>query len=245
MIPKVIHYCWFGGKPLPESAMKCINSWKKYLPGYEIMRWDESNFDVRSVPYVSQAYDAGKYAFVSDYARFCILHAHGGIYFDTDVEVVSPIDDILETGPYMGCEHMLSGDVAVNPGLGMAAEPGMAFLSQMIEKYRRLNFRKEDGSLDMTTIVSYTTDALSAEGFVCDDTLQRCCGFNIYPTEYFCPLDYRTGKLTMTRNTRTIHHYAATWHTWKDKWIRFKRIFFTESQIRKISAFLNRFRKKH
>ena len=245
MIPKVIHYCWFGGKPLPESALKCINSWKKYLPDYEIIRWDESNFDVRAVPYISQAYDAGKYAFVSDYARFHILYHNGGIYFDTDVEVIAPVDDIIAAGPFLGCEHTLSGEVAVAPGLGIAAEPSMPFMLELSESYRHMTFRNDDGSLNLTTIVKYTTDALLNCGFVREDRLQQCCGFNIYPTDYFCPLDYRTGKLTITRNTRTIHHYAATWHTPKDKWIRFKRIFFTESQIRKISAFLNRFRKRH
>ena len=95
MIPKVIHYCWFGGKPLPASAQKCIDSWKKFLPGYEIVRWDESNFDVRAIPYISEAYDAGKYAFVSDYARFWVLYNFGGLYFDTDVEVIRPMDDII------------------------------------------------------------------------------------------------------------------------------------------------------
>ena len=243
MIPKVIHYCWFGGKPLPESALKCISSWKKFLPDYEIRRWDESNFDVRAIPYVADAYDAGKYAFVSDYARFCILHAHGGIYFDTDVEVVAPMDDILASGPFLGCEHALSGEVAVAPGLGMAAYPGMPFLAEMSESYHGLRFRNDDGSFNTVTIVKYTTDALVSKGFVKEDRFQTCCGFSIYPTDYFCPLDYRTGKLTKTVNTRTIHHYAATWHTWKDKWVRIKRIFFSEEQIRRISAFLDRFRK--
>lgn len=104
-IPKVIHYCWFGGNPLPSLAEKCIASWRKYLPDYEIKRWDESNFDVNIIPYTKQAYEAKKYAFVSDYARFWILYNYGGLYFDTDVEVIRSMDDIIAAGPFMGCEN--------------------------------------------------------------------------------------------------------------------------------------------
>ena len=105
MIPKIIHYCWFGRNPLPESAIKCINSWKKFFPDYEIKEWNEDNFDVNIIPYTAEAYEAKKYAFVSDYARFWILYHFGGIYFDTDVEVIKPFDDILERGPFMGREQ--------------------------------------------------------------------------------------------------------------------------------------------
>ena len=105
MIPKVIHYCWFGRNPLPPLAVKCIESWKKFLPGYEIKEWNEDNFDVNIIPYIQEAYEARKYAFVSDYARFYILYHHGGIYFDTDVEVIKSIDDIIERGAFMGCEN--------------------------------------------------------------------------------------------------------------------------------------------
>lgn len=244
MIPKVIHYCWFGGRPLPESALECIKSWKKYLPDHEIVQWNESNFDVRMCPYTSQAYDAGKYAFVSDYARFYILYHHGGIYFDTDVEVVAPMSDVLKAGPFMGCERALAGGIGVAPGLGIAAEPEMELFKDLLEKYDGLRFLNEDGSLNMTTIVKYTTELFEERGFVREDRLQECCGFKIYPTDWFCPLDYGTGILTTTVNTRTIHHYAATWHTAGDKWIRLKRVFFSESQIKAISSFLDRFRKK-
>ena len=105
MIPKVIHYCWFGGNPLPASAKKCIASWRKYLPDYEIKEWNESNFDVNIIPYTAEAYKAKKYAFVSDYARFWILYKYGGLYFDTDVEVIKNMDDIIAKGAFMGCEN--------------------------------------------------------------------------------------------------------------------------------------------
>ena len=110
MIPKIIHYCWFGRNPLPELAQKCIASWKKYLPDYEIKEWNEDNFDVNIIPYTAEAYAAKKYAFVSDYARFWILYKYGGIYFDTDVEVIRPIDDIIAKGNFMGCETDARGE---------------------------------------------------------------------------------------------------------------------------------------
>ena len=137
MIPKVIHYCWFGGNELPESAKKCIDSWRKFFPDYEIKEWNESNYDVRKNIYISQAYDAGKYAFVSDYARFDVLYQFGGIYFDTDVEVIKSFEDILTQGSFMGCEidgetHTEEKDKSirenkcVNPGVGMAASAGLS-----------------------------------------------------------------------------------------------------------------------
>ena len=127
-IPHVIHYCWFGGNPLGENELKCIGSWERFLPGYKIVRWDESNFDVRCCEYVSEAYDAKKWAFVSDYARFKILYDQGGLYFDTDVELIRPIDDLLAEGPFMGFEvDCGSGQQPyVNAGLGLAANSGLS-----------------------------------------------------------------------------------------------------------------------
>ena len=244
MIPKQIHYCWFGRKPLPESARRCIDSWRRFMPGYEIVEWNEDNFDVDMIPYASQAYKSGKYAFVSDYARFWILYHHGGVYFDTDVEVIRPLDEILSEGPFMGCEKTISGAVAVAPGLGIAAEPQMPVFQELMDMYSRMQFLNEDGSLNTVTVVKYTTDILSTHGFVPEDRLQVCAGLNIWPVEYFCPVDYRSGKCTITPNTYTIHHYAASWHSAKDKWAMLKRRFFTERQIRAISAFLDRWRKR-
>lgn len=139
MIPKIIHYCWFGRGSLPELAQKCIASWKKYLPDYEIKEWNEDNFDVNIIPYTAEAYAQKKYAFVSDYARFWILYKYGGIYFDTDVEVIRSIDDIIAKGNFMGFEtnpnSQKSGDASeasVNPGLGMGVAPGLGIINHML-----------------------------------------------------------------------------------------------------------------
>ncbi|MDD7637393.1 MAG: glycosyltransferase [Clostridiales bacterium] len=211
MIPKIIHYCWFGGKPLPKSAEKCIASWKKYLPDYDIKRWDESNFDVNAIPYTREAYAACKYAFVSDYARFWILYHYGGVYFDTDVEVIRPIDDIINRGGFLGVESNRNGIYTVNPGLGFAATQGTAVIGEMINLYSTFHFINTDGALDLKNIVEITTEYLSARGLRNTDEIQQCCGFTIYPKDYFCPIDYDTRELKITENTRTIHHYAESW----------------------------------
>ena len=211
MIPKIIHYCWFGGKPLPKSAEKCIASWKKYLPDYDIKRWDESNFDVNAIPYTREAYAACKYAFVCDYARFWILYHYGGVYFDTDVEVIRPIDDIINRGGFLGVESNRNGIYTVNPGLGFAATQGTAVIGEMMNLYSTFHFINTDGASDLKNIVEITTDYLSSKGLQNTDEIQDCCGFTIYPKDYFCPIDYDTRELKITENTRTIHHYAESW----------------------------------
>lgn len=215
MIPRIIHYCWFGRNPLPESAIKCIDSWKKFFPDYEIKEWNEDNFDVNIIPYTQQAYEAKKYAFVSDYARFKILYEHGGLYFDTDVEVIKPMDDIIAAGPFMGfeidpCVNRPIGAVA--PGLGMGAEKGMRIYSDVLGYYSQLNFIKEDGSYNITdAVVNITTRVLLKAGLENKKGIQILVGVVIYPSDYFNPFDDITGMLHKTKNTRTIHWYSKSW----------------------------------
>lgn len=224
-IPKVIHYCWFGGNPLPKSALACINSWKKYFPDYEIKEWNETNFDVHCNKYCSEAYDAKKYAFVSDFARFKILYDEGGVYFDTDVEVIKSFAPILENGAFMGCEtqSVYTNSVAVAPGLGLAINPGLGLVKEILDDYEASSFLKEDGSFDLTTIVQRTTSILKKHGLAEMRGIQQVEGITIYPSEYFCPKDKDTLKLNLTENSYSIHHYDATWYS-KDmkfkKWIR-------------------------
>jgi mannosyltransferase OCH1-like enzyme len=228
MIPKIIHYCWFGRNPLPPFAIKCIESWKKYLPEYEIKEWNEDNFDVNIIPYTKEAYETKKYAFVSDYARFWILYNYGGLYFDTDVEVIKNMDDIIVRGPFMGCEKDASDttvasvvpglDLGVNPGLGLGVNPGLGLYKELLNEYAKLHFINSDGSLNQKTIVAYTSEILCRHGLKHTNQIQECAGVWIYPKEYFCPIDYNSGKKELTINTRTIHHYSATWKTSKQKY---------------------------
>lgn len=221
MIPKIIHYCWFGGKPLPDMAKKCIKSWKVYFPDYEIKEWNETNFDVNCCLYVKEAYEEKKWAFVSDYARFWILYNYGGLYFDTDVEVVASLEDIISHGPYMGIEGSTQTDFRgkrrfvkkVNPGLGIAAMSKMPIYAEILEEYEKRHFKQPDGMLDITTVVEYVTNILEKHGYHTSDGIIIVEGISIYPFDFFCPLDYTTGKINKTQNTRTIHWYSSTWFT--------------------------------
>lgn len=230
MIPKIIHYCWFGHKPLPSLALKCIASWKKYLPDYEIKEWNEDNFDVNIIPYTQEAYAAGKYAFVSDYARCWILYKYGGIYFDTDVEMIRPIDDIIAAGGFMGYETdpqpslveacLLGGNetevssdlgFGVAPGLGLGVAPGLGLVKKLLDYYEGAHFVNEPNMRDQITIVHITTHILLKNGLKLEPGIQWLDGVNIYPSEYFCPINVTTGRLHITSHTRTIHHYSGSW----------------------------------
>lgn len=226
MIPKIIHYCWFGRGPLPKLAQKCIASWKKYLPDYEIKEWNEDNFDVNIIPYTAEAYQAKKYAFVSDYARFWILYKYGGIYFDTDVEVIRPIDDIVERGNFMGFEtgpklqlKEDASEASVNPGLGMGVAPGLGLIKKMLDFYEGKHFKFIPDGIGQLTIVHIATEVLNQAGLKQQPGIQLVNDVWIYPTEYFCPINLKTGRIHIEANTRTIHHYAGTW---QDKHFSFK-----------------------
>ncbi len=213
MIPRVIHYCWFGGNPLPKLAVKCIASWRKYLPDYEIKEWNEDNFDVDMIPYTSEAYKAKKYAFVSDYARFWILYHYGGIYFDTDVEVIQPLAPILEKGAFMGTENRIDNPTQtlnVAPGLGLACEAGMPVYKQLLALYDGRHFNV-DGKLDVTTIVKITSDFLFTKGLKNINELQQVEGLNIYPAEYFASRTTPVQVIKRTARSYCIHHYARSW----------------------------------
>lgn len=221
-IPKKIHYCWFGGAPLGENEKRCIESWRTYLPDYEIIRWDESNTDLNCCDYVHEAYCQEKWAFVSDFVRFQVLYAEGGIYFDTDVELIKSIDDILEQGSFMACERDGDGvcrdegapyneGIKVAPGLGFAVEPGDMICEKMLESYSHAHFELADGELDQKTVVERLTDILLDEGLKQNDGLQEVVGLTIYPADFFNPKDYGTGKINITENTRAIHHFAGSW----------------------------------
>ena len=223
MIPKKIHYCWFGGNPLPKSAKKCIESWKKFCPDYEIVEWNEKNFDYNSCKYAAQAYAAKKWAFVSDYARFKILYENGGLYFDTDVELIKSPDEVVSCGNFMGMEKneesLLSFDIpcGVNPGLGLGAEPNLELYKEILDFYNSLEFINPDGTFNCKTVVYYTTEILLKHGLKAINDIQYVSGVYIYPEDYFCPLDFETGKLRITQNTISIHRYTGSWLNKKEK----------------------------
>lgn len=213
MIPKVIHYCWFGGSKLPSSAKKCIRSWKKYCPDFEIKEWNENNFDVNCCDYVKEAYKKKKWAFVSDFARFWILYNYGGVYFDTDVELLKPMDHILNAGPFMGREDINY----INPGLGIAAPAGLKLYKEIVDSYLTDHFVDRYGVINLETVVTRVTDILRNKGFSGKNKIEIVDGIYIYPTEYFCPLNLKTREINITCNTYAIHHYTASWYSSLDR----------------------------
>lgn len=216
MIPKIIHYCWFGGKPLPQSVRKCIDSWRKYFPDYEIREWNESNVHVNMIPYTAGAYAAKKYAFVSDFVRFWVLHEHGGIYFDTDVEVIRPMDDIIAKGAFMGIEEKATPTqdwTCVAPGLGMACEQGHKIWKRIVQKYQQY-----DAFHDNITVCTIVSDMLKEIGIPVSPEGGEFESITLYPPDYFCPQAMMGAPIKLTERTRSIHHYDCTWMPFYVRW---------------------------
>ena len=212
-IPKIIHYCWFGGKPKNELAEKCIRSWKKFCPDYELVEWNEENFDISTAPlYVRQAYEAGRWAFVTDYVRLVGLTQMGGIYMDTDVEVIKPLDKYLHHQGFAGFETL----DRVQTGL-LACEKGHPLFLEFLEHYHSAVFLKEDGTQDITTNVEVLTALCERHGLRLDGTYQELDGFAVYPKDVFCPVEYETMKLKKTRRTAVIHWFSGSWHTQQER----------------------------
>lgn len=208
-IPKIIHYCWFGRKPKPELAEKCIRSWKKYCPDYEIIEWNEDNFEVAAAPaYVQQAYECKRWAFVSDYVRLLALTRMGGVYMDTDVEVIRSLDPYLKHEAFAGFEH----PQRVQTGL-LACRKDFPLFLDFLAYYDTASFLRPDGTPDVTTNVEVLTNLCLQRGLVPDDSYQVIDGLAIYPREVFCPVDYDTKKLKKTRKTVIIHWFSGSWHT--------------------------------
>ena len=224
-IPKVIHYCWFGGNELSQKAVKCMESWKKYCPDWEIKEWNEQNYDVEKIPYIRDAYKEKKWAFVSDYVRLDVVWQYGGIYLDTDVELIKPLDFFLEEEVFFALEKK---NLCINTGLGFGAVPENRILRQLMELYEKLSFYMEDGSLNLIACPRYNTEFFVKKGYHLKDITQRCEEAIIYGSEYFCPMDFNTGTVTITDNTYGIHWYEASWFPESDK-----RIHATELRIRK------------
>ncbi len=206
MIPKIIHYCWFGRGNKPKSVLDCIATWRKICSDYTIKEWNEDNFDVRANRYCSEAYDSRKFAFVSDCARLYALRNEGGIYLDTDVEVVKSFDNFLHHRSFMGFES----PIHIQTGM-MASIAGTQWASDLFDEYGNRIFIKGDGTLDTTTNVTTITLYFIQKGLVVNGQQQNVSNCQIYPLDYFCAKDHRTGVVTRTENTVCIHHYAGLW----------------------------------
>ena len=212
MIPKIIHYCWFGGKPFPRKVKKCIKSWSKFCPDYEIREWNESNYHLQNAPlYVRQAYENKRYAFVSDYVRLDVVNQYGGIYLDVDIKLIKSLDSLLEHRVYFG----LGTDGLMNTGLGFGSEANNIWLQRLMDDYKNISFIKEDGSLNLWPCPRRNSQTLGKYGFKEGDKLQILDDLYIYPSQYFDPLGYPKKKLEITPETYSIHLYMASWHTWK------------------------------
>lgn len=205
MIPKKIHYCWFGKNKKSKLIKKCIKSWHKICPDFEIIEWNEDNFDVNVCEYTKQAYENKKWAFVSDYCRFYVLEKFGGIYLDTDVELLKPLDGFLSS-PFAGFEK---GD-SVNTGLIMGCEACDSLCRAMLQEYNSDKF-VIDGSLNLKTVCERVTAYLCNYGLELNNTTQKVENYVIYDSTYFNPFDMDTGKINLTENSVSIHHYAASW----------------------------------
>lgn len=208
MIPHIIHYCWFGGKPLPKLAKKCLASWQRFFPGWEIREWNESNFDINSHPYAAMAYQQKRWAYLSDIVRLIVVEQYGGIYFDTDVEVVRyPADLLANHTAWFGFEI----PEYINTGLGFAATPHHPAVQAMIRKYDHL--------LSIAGCPELNTAALTDLGLVRNGTMQIIAEAAVLPMDYLCPLDDATGLLHSTTNTVSIHWFSKSPH---GKWASYR-----------------------
>lgn len=242
MIPKIIHYCWMGGAPLPELAERCMASWKEHMPNWEYKCWNEANFDIAAAPlYVKQAYEARKFAFVSDYVRLWALEQYGGLYMDVDFLVHKPFDDLMDKYPAFagveGCKRQ-----AIMMGV-IASEPHGAWVKDMIATYNTRPFIKEDGSFDLTPNTTYFSDRLESQGFVADgvekdvwvknervselekkekqisnvksqisNSEELVFFLHVFPVHYFCPV-LTTGEDVRNENTYCEHMGLGSWNT--------------------------------
>ncbi len=206
MIPKIIHYCWFGRGEKPELAKKCIVSWKKFCPDFEICEWNEDNFDIHCCSYVEEAYASKKYAFVTDYVRLYAMYTCGGIYMDTDVEVVRPLEEFLTCKAFSGFESTRYVPTGI-----MASEKGVPIIHELLDYYTDKHFLNDDGSQDTTTNCVPITNIMLSHGLELNGKLQTVAEFTFYPSDYFCPFENETGVLRRTNNTAAIHWFNKSW----------------------------------
>lgn len=207
IIPKIIHYCWFGGNTIPDKNLEWIESWKKYCPDYKIIRWDESNYDVTKNNYMYEAYRKEKWGFVSDYARVDIIYEYGGIYLDTDVEIIKCLDELLYQQAFCGIES----NRRIALGLGFGSVKKSTLMKDIMDMYDKINFVDKNGNLNLTTCVQLQYSVFKKNGFITDGNYQIFNGMTVLPEKVLSPKDLYTGEITIKKNTFSIHHYDASW----------------------------------
>lgn len=238
--PKKIHYCWFGGAPKPAIVNTCIASWKKYMPEYEIVEWNEQNYDIKKSEWMKEAYNEKKWAFVSDYARFDIIYHYGGIYLDTDVELLKKIPvEILNNDNFTAFES--AGKV--NPGLIYADVQGGKITKEFLKKYDDMHFII-NGKPILVTVNSITTDILLPKGLTLNNQKQTVDGLTVYPSSYFCGYDQDVREYAISSETISVHHYAGSWtqRSWKRKLGNIAKCLFGVENYRKLLHLYRRIR---
>lgn len=206
MIPKIIHYCWMSGEPFPELIQECIDTWKKFLPDYKIIEWNKNNFDVNVSTFTKEAFEAKKYAFVSDYVRLYALYNYGGIYLDSDIKVLKSFNDLLNNKAFSGFESKDRVGVWI-----LASEKGNPLFKEMLDCYEDKHFIKNDGSLDLEPNTSLLKPVFEKYGIIFNNKYQKNKYITIYPKDYFCPLDESTGELNITKNSYAMHLFNGAW----------------------------------
>ncbi len=237
MIPKIIHYCWFGKGRMPDMATKCIASWIRFLPDYELRIWNEETFDVNSILYVKEAYEARKFAFVTDYVRLFAIYHYGGIYMDTDVEVLKSFNNLLELPAFSGFES----ETEIPTGI-MASEQFGQWALEQLSYYQEKHFLNADGSLNLKTNVEIISEIMAKNGFRLKNSYQIYKNsIHIFPKDYFCPKS-RTGSIVITPNTYCIHHFEGSW---QPKGQKIKKFFFQKIIGPKLTEILVNLKKKY
>lgn len=209
MIPKIIHYCWFGGAKKPDLVCKCIQSWKLYCPDYEIIEWNETNYNIKKCQYIEEAYKQKKWAFISDYVRLDVLYENGGIYLDTDVEIIKSLNISEDCRAYFGFES----NNLVNTGIGFGSEKELSILLEMLNDYHNINFIKEDGSLDTLPCPDRNSHVFKEFGFELNGVTQKKQDIILYSQEWMAPINFTTNERLITKNTFSIHWYSGSWMT--------------------------------
>ena len=211
VIPKTIHYCWFGCGQKSKRMQKCFASWKKFCPDFKIIEWNENNFDLTQSPYLLSRYERKQWAFLSDYARLLIIEENGGLYLDTDVEVVRPLDELLQFDAFFGFER----NEYINTGQGFGAVAGHPAVRAMASVYETL-VPEPFGNYPIVACPAFNTQALVPHGLKRDGSRQTVLGAEILPQEYLCPYNDETGKLSLTKHTYSVHWYGKSWFRKRD-----------------------------